>query len=288
MALKVLTPERAHDSQRLIQFRREAELGTRLVGPSLLPVHEFGEADGRAFMAMPLINGGTLGDAIAARRRRPPGRLAIAGPWWASLTDEAFARAMVRILARIARGLEVVHDGRVVHRDIKPANILLDRTREDRPFLCDFGLGRHFDEPPPPGRCISGTPLYMAPEKILGRDCDEVRCDLYSLGVTLFEAVTLVHPFPLPRNVPRACLATYIASTVPPRPRSIRPEIPRRSSRSSSARWPPTPTAATRPPASSPATSNGSRRDTPRPPEADRHDTLWARVSATSCASHSR
>jgi serine/threonine-protein kinase len=210
----------------LIQFRREAELGTRLIGPSLLPVHEFGEADGRAFMAMPLINGGTLGDAIAARLRRPPGRPAIAGPWWASLPDEAFALAMVRVLARIARGLEVVHAGRVVHRDIKPANILLDRSREDRPFLCDFGLGRHFDDPLPPDRRISGTPLYMAPEKILGRDCDEVRCDLYSLGVTLFEAVTLVHPFPLPRNVPRACLATYIATTVPPRPRSIRPEIP--------------------------------------------------------------
>ena len=58
----------------------------------------------------------------------------------------AYVRAMVRIVARIARGLQSAHESRVVHRDVKPANILVDRHREDRVFLCDFGLGRNLND----------------------------------------------------------------------------------------------------------------------------------------------
>jgi serine/threonine-protein kinase len=237
VALKVLTPDRARDPVRRARLTREAELGARLANPGLLPTYEFGEVEGMLFLAMPLVQGGTLGDAIAVRRRCGAAPRPDAGGW-AGLTVEQYARAVLGITIRVARALAQAHAGRVAHRDVKPANILLERDRLDRAFLADFGLGldldldrdrhRRWDDGASPGEAdLAGTPLYMAPERLQGREADPIGSDVYALGVTLFEALTLVHPFPVPRAIPRSCLAAYLLGLVPPRPREVMPAIAR-------------------------------------------------------------
>ena len=74
---------------------------------------------------------------------------------------------------------------------------------------------------------MTGTPLYMAPEKLLGRDeFDEVRCDVYSMGVTLYETATLALPFAIPKGLPKSQWASYLTASDPPRPRALNPQLP--------------------------------------------------------------
>jgi len=115
----------------------------------------------------------------------------------------------------------------VVHRDIKPANILLDSRRRLGVYLCDLGLGRDLEfATPQQMRDGAGTPMYMAPERLLKEPADEILCDLYSLGATLFEFVTLRRPFEPPDGLPMGCLPVYLASTLPRRPRTLNPRVP--------------------------------------------------------------
>jgi serine/threonine-protein kinase len=235
VALKVLRFDQAHRADGRDRFRREAEIARRLRGPGILPVEDFGEVHGSLFMVMPLVDGATLADVIAQRRDRasrpeappdhnhdPRGR-----GWWADLANDDSIAAMVRVVARVARALASAHAQRLVHRDVKPANILLDRKAEDHVFLADFGLGRDLDDHTPRPPEASGTPLYMAPEKLArqAQVADEVRCDIYSLGVTLFEAVTLHHPTPVPQALPRSCVPSYLAGIAPCRPRALCPSL---------------------------------------------------------------
>ena len=232
VALKILRQDQAHRADRRDRFRREAEIAMRLVGPAILPVEDFGEVDGVLYLVMPLVEGATLAGVIADRQQgSEPTESTAPTPqrsasWWAELSHNDYIFAIVRALARIARALALTHSRRVIHRDVKPANILLDGVDEERIFLSDFGLGRHLDEPAPQSGDGSGTPLYMAPEKLLGHEVDEVRCDIYGLGATLFEAVTLVRPLAVPEGLHRSCLPTYLAGIEPPRPGSLRPGFP--------------------------------------------------------------
>ena len=226
VAVKLLSPEASLDPLRREQFRREAELGARLSSPALLPTIDRGEVNGVMYLVMPMVNGCTLREAIAQRRRqRDEGLPGV--PWWLGLSEGPYTRMVVRVLVRICRTLQYLHVHRVAHRDIKPANIMLDREHPERVFLCDLGLGCDLDVPHgSAANAGAGTPLYMAPEKLGGGVAGEVACDLYALGVTLFEALTLVHPFLIPDNIPRACLAAYLATLTPPRPSTLRPSLP--------------------------------------------------------------
>jgi serine/threonine-protein kinase len=228
VALKLLPPSLARDPRRLAQFRREAERRARLAVPSVLPTLEYGDCDGVLFMAMPLVDGCSLGEVITWRRRGSGGGRATANPRHplADADSAFFLRSAVQIVARVARTLEHVHTARVVHRDIKPANILLDRHHADGVFLCDFGLARDLDVATPEQlRDGAGTPLYMAPERLLRLLSDEVRCDIFALGATLYEAATLVPPVSIPECLPWHSWASYLATTEPDPPRSIRPDI---------------------------------------------------------------
>ncbi len=228
VALKLLPPSMARDPRRLAQFRREAERRARLAVPSVLPTSEYGEADGILFMAMPLVDGCSLAEMVAWRRQDRDGLRQLIDPRH-PLADAPLAtylRGVVQIVAQIARTLDHVHTARVVHRDIKPANILLDRNRADGVFLCDFGLGRDLDIATPEQlRDGAGTPLYMAPERLLRLCADEILCDVYALGATLYEAVTLVPPVQVPESLPWPAWTSYLATTKPARPSSVRPEI---------------------------------------------------------------
>jgi serine/threonine-protein kinase len=227
VALKLLPPSLARDPRRLAQFRREAERRARLAVPAVLPTSEFGEADGIMFMAMPLVDGCSLAEIVAWRRGGGPGSPPDPRHPLAVASEAEYLRGAVRVVARIARTLHHVHLACVVHRDIKPANILLERHREDGVFLCDFGLARDLDVATPEQlRDGAGTPLYMPPERLLRCRADEVRCDIYALGATLYEAVTLVPPVQVPESLPWPAWTSYLASTTPARPQSVRPGIP--------------------------------------------------------------
>ena len=118
--------------------------------------------------------------------------------------------------------------GRTAHRDIKPSNLLLDRTHDERVFLADFGLARDLNNVTARPDAISGTLLYMAPEKLLGRGAaDEIRADIYSLGISLFETITLERPFNVPEELTPIAKAHYLALTEPKRPRDFRPSLSR-------------------------------------------------------------
>jgi serine/threonine-protein kinase len=245
VALKLLTPAQARVPGWRGQFHREAEWGARFASPWLLPTYEFGSSAGYLYLAMPLVSGDSLATIIARRQRRG-NRVSSSGRHWLDrLEPREFVREIVAIFGRVAQAAAAAHAGRVVHRDIKPANILLDRQSADGVYLVDFGLGRDLDDPvTAPLSDSNGTPLYMAPERLLGHTGDDVLCDIYSLGVTLSEAVTLRPPFSVPETVPSADWAIYLSNTAPRPPREAVPWlspaleelIGRATSRSPSAR----------------------------------------------------
>ena len=228
VALKLLAPALAQDPKRLAQFHREAEVGAQLESPSLLQTYEFGEINGYVFMAMPLVNGVSLDEVILQVTTRCVNRVEGSGCWWTWLPEEAYIHSMVRVISRVARALEVAHRNLVVHRDVKPANILIDRDREDRVYLSDFGLSRDLDGPPPTTTLYgTGTPLYMAPEKLTACPSSDILCDVYALGVTLFEAITRAHPVTIPEGLAPSDWVAYIAVATPRTPRAVNPRIPR-------------------------------------------------------------
>jgi serine/threonine-protein kinase len=134
---------------------------------------------------------------------------------------------MTRILARATRALARAHSQQIAHRDIKPANILLATQGRGGVYLCDFGLGRDLEVATSEQmRDGAGTPMYMAPERLLRIAADEIRCDIYSMGVTLFEALTLARPFVVPPHVTLAMLAAYLVGASPRAPGDVHPEFP--------------------------------------------------------------
>ncbi len=227
VALKVLSPALARQPHRLAQFRREAERGTRLVGPSLLQVFEFGETDGFPYMAMPYVEGTTLQQVIRRRQTYLKGEAVDLVHRLISMDEELYLPTAVRVMSRAARALGLVHACHVAHRDVKPANILLDCQSAFGVYLCDLGLGRDLEiATSEQMRDGAGTPMYMAPERLLKAPANEILCDLYSLGVTLFETLTLSRPFDTPEELPLACLSARLATAVPMQPRLLKPDLP--------------------------------------------------------------
>ena len=211
VAVKVLLPmSRLQPSQQaafLERFRRETDTAASLDHPNILPVHEYGERDGLAYLVMPYISGGTLRDELEAEGKLP------------------FTR-IVSYLDQTAAALDFAHERGIIHRDIKPANLLM--TPEKRLMLTDFGLvkiitgGQQTQSPLSETGMPMGTPDYMAPEQVLGGEID-TRADIYSLGIILYQMVTGNVPFKgeMPMKV-----AIQHLNTLPPQPRNFRPDLP--------------------------------------------------------------
>jgi hypothetical protein len=177
VAIKVLRPDLAADTESRERFRREARVAAQLSHPSILPLYAFGEVEGLWYLVMGYVRGTSL-----AERLRLEGRLSC---------GEAH-----RILAELADALECAHRHGVVHRDIKPANILLD-DESGRAMLADFGISKvqgAADHLTITGEVV-GTPAYMSPEQALGeREVDE-RSDIYSLGAVGYVMLAGREPF---------------------------------------------------------------------------------------------
>ena len=202
VAIKVIAAHFAQDETFLRRFRREAKAVAQLEHAHILPVHDYGEAEGRPYLVMRFLEAGTLKDRIVQ------GSL--------PLTE------VNRIVGQVGSALDYAHRMGVVHRDVKPTNILLDA--EGDAFLTDFGLAKMMESSvqlTATGVGI-GTPAYMSPEQGKGAKVDS-RADVYSLGVMLYEMVTGHAPYEA--ETPLAVVLKHIQEPLP-LPRSVRPDLP--------------------------------------------------------------
>jgi Protein kinase domain len=203
VALKLVTPELAIDERFTERFARETELTMALEHPNVVPIHDAGDADGRLYLAMRLVEGTDLRALLATEGALEPARaLAICG--------------------QVANALDAAHRKGLVHRDVKPSNVLLDVN--EHVYLADFGLTRRLEEQglqAGEGRSV-GTPAYLAPEQIEGRPVDG-RADVYSLGCVLFECLTGSVPY---HRASRLAAAWAHLEEEPPSARELGSELP--------------------------------------------------------------
>ena len=173
VAIKVLSPTLGGDKRFVRRFRREAQVVSRLKHPNIVPVTDYGEQMGYAYLVMPFIEGDTLYDRMTRR----------------GVTQAEAARW----LGHTAEALQFAHDRGVIHRDIKPSNIMI--TRDGTAKLTDFGLARMTESSTSlTGSMILGTPAYVSPEQGRGGDVGP-RSDQYSFGVILYQISTGRLPF---------------------------------------------------------------------------------------------
>ncbi len=201
VALKVLPPNLADDDTYQRRFRREAHMAAGLDEPHIVPIHDFGEIDGRLYVTMRLIDGKTVHELLE-NGPLPPQRA-------------------VGITEQIALALHAAHRVGLVHRDVKPSNILV--TDEDFAYLIDFGIARAAGATKltSTGSTI-GTLAYMAPER-LSTDTSDARADVYALTCVLHECLTGSQPFP-GDSVERQ-IAGHL-TLPPPRPSTLQPGVP--------------------------------------------------------------
>jgi two-component system, LytTR family, response regulator len=186
VALKVLLPEVAQDSERLARFLQEARTASALSHPNAAHIYEVGEANGSHFLAMEYIEGETLESRLTG--------------------DALPLSEIVNIGTQVADALEAAHARGIVHRDIKPANLMIGAR--GHVTVLDFGLAKFLPESSSvasessqiatqfmtSGGVVLGTVAYMSPEQALGRVVDH-RTDLFSLGVVLYRMATGRLPF---------------------------------------------------------------------------------------------
>jgi ABC-type amino acid transport substrate-binding protein/predicted Ser/Thr protein kinase len=176
VALKVLPPSMAADETFQQRFRRESQAAAGLNDPHVVPIHSFGEIDGRLYLDMRLIEGRNLGTVLADTGKP---------------IDKSLA---VNVIEQVATALDAAHEADLIHRDVKPSNILI--TEREFVYLIDFGLARTAGEK---GLTTAGSTLgtmaYMAPERFEGKPVDATS-DIYALACVLYECLTGVRPYP--------------------------------------------------------------------------------------------
>lgn len=197
VALKVLSHTLTCSERLVTRFLREAQAAARLHHTNIVPIYAQGRDGDLYYYAMELIDGRSL-DAVFAEQRRllaAPGGSRAAAAAHVCLSGADGYRGLARLMAEVAEALHHAHELGIVHRDIKPQNLLLGE--DGRLHITDFGLARVLDEPAlTRSEETLGTPAYMPPEQISGgRDAVDRRADVYSLGVALYEALTLRRPF---------------------------------------------------------------------------------------------
>jgi len=200
VALKLLRPVFAADSESLVQFCQEVRLARRVTHKNVARTYDLGEADGQRFLTMELVEGQTLGALLDGQK------LSIA--------------RTIEIALDICEGVAAAHDAGVVHRDLKPENVAI--APDGRVVVMDFGIARHVGETSERAGFIVGTPEYMAPEQAQGAPDVDGRADQYAIGTMMFEMLTGQLPFAGPALTPILRRTTE----EPPDPRTFCPEVP--------------------------------------------------------------
>jgi len=204
VAIKFLHPELCTNRRTVARLRREARVTARLGHPGIVTAIDMGEAEGRWWYAMELVEGISLGERVTER-----------GP-----LEE---REAIRLFVPLVDALRHCHEMGVVHRDVKPANILVDESGRAR--LADLGLAWAEADPRVTGEDGAlGTPHYMSPEHARDAAAVDQRSDLWSLGATLFHALVGRPPF-VGRSAAEV-LAGVLHQRIPD-PRSLAPELSR-------------------------------------------------------------
>nr|WP_183514414.1 serine/threonine protein kinase [Modestobacter versicolor] len=218
VALKVLHPQWAQDEGYRERFRREARIAARLNEPHVIPIHRFGEIDGRLFLDMRLVEGEDLASLLVRSGPLDPARA-------------------VDLVGQVARALDAAHADGLVHRDVKPSNVLLvgrgdgvdladSSVGEDFAYLVDFGIARTADPGDGPALTSTGFAVgsteYMAPERFGGPVLDG-RADVYSLACVLFELLTGQRPFAAAD--PAGLMHAHLYEQ-PTAPSALRPGLP--------------------------------------------------------------
>jgi YVTN family beta-propeller protein len=205
VALKLLPESLSRDEDFLNRFRRESHVAARLREPHVVPIHDYGEIDGRLYIDMRLVDGLDLGHLLREGGPLPADRA-------------------VALLSQVAEALEAAHGDGLVHRDVKPSNILV--TPNDFVYVVDFGIARSIGSTRSSltltGATV-GTLDYMAPERFANAPLDG-RVDVYSLACVLSECLTAKPPFS------GDSLATLLYAHLyaePPRPSELAAGVPR-------------------------------------------------------------
>lgn len=252
VALKILPQHLRASARGRERFRREVEAAARLHHPNIVTVFASGDDGATAYYAMEYVAGPSLSKVVESLRIRPalaeqdrafdpahfrfndahptadggltsgsqPHPIEAPHPFGAA----AYFERVARLLAEVAEALHYAHQSDVIHRDVKPSNLWF--SRDGRLRIGDFGLARVASEPglTQTGEVV-GTPYYMAPEQLSSRpDSVDARTDIYAIGATLYELLTLRPPFP---GNTREVVLAQIASESPRRPRRINCHVPR-------------------------------------------------------------
>ncbi|MFQ5698627.1 MAG: protein kinase [Myxococcota bacterium] len=178
VAIKFLPGELAVNASAVTMFRAEARAAAAMNHPNIVHIYDVAVLSGRPCIIMELVPGQTARQLL--KDARSQGRAGL-GP-----------RRVAEITQQIARALGFAHGQSVVHRDVKPSNILITRSGEAK--LMDFGISKVLEAQGDAGTDAKGTPQYMPPEQILGREIDG-RTDLYALGISMFELALGRRPF---------------------------------------------------------------------------------------------
>lgn len=201
VAIKILAPQFSGEPEFRERFLRESRAAAKLQEPHVIPIHDWGEIEGRLYIDMRLVEGRTVADLLKSGPLEP-------------------ARA-VAIVGQIATALDAAHAQGLIHRDVKPQNIIV--TNADFAYLLDFGIAEQegASRLTLDGSQI-GTLQYMAPERFSDQPTTAA-VDEYALTCVLYEALTGKSPFPL--QTAQAVIAAHI-NTPPPQPSAVNPAVP--------------------------------------------------------------
>jgi serine/threonine protein kinase/Flp pilus assembly protein TadD len=202
VALKLLRPEISSDEETVERFSNELKYARKIIHKNVCRMFDLGEEEGTHYITMEYVSGEDLKSMIRMMGRLSPGQA-------------------VSIIRQVCEGLVEAHKLGVVHRDLKPQNIMIDREGNAR--IMDFGIARSLKAKGiTDGGIIIGTPEYMSPEQVEGKEIDQ-RADVYALGVILYEM--LIGKVPFEGDTPLS-IAVKHKTEMPQDPRKLNAQVP--------------------------------------------------------------